>query len=148
MPKGKFELKTMTVIAVAMMVFGPLATATFWSPGTYGLGSGSVSWPSMDARSAGEVVTLGAAEGQANSQETAAEAVQLGRGGQTVTEEPNATAMQLGNGTQVVSQGATTGPVQLSGYYDNMGSYRNVLYPSVMLGGTFSSSGGGGCGCS
>jgi hypothetical protein len=44
------------------------------------------------------------------------------------------------------TQAPASGSVQLSGYFENMGSYTNVYYSSIMLGGTFGASGGGCCG--
>lgn len=128
MQKGQIDVKIVTVIAFAMMVFGPLAAATVWSPGTYGSGYGSVSWPSQTVSANQDVVQLGGTAGQLSSQEQTAATVQLGS-----------------VGSQLSSQAPASGAVQLSGYFENMGSYTNVYYSSIMLGGTFGSSGGSGC---
>lgn len=136
----------MIVIAVAVMVFGPMAAATVWSSGSYGFDSGSVTWETMGVGS--EAVTqLGGTAGQANTLEQTAEMVQLGsNGNQASTQEQNVATVQLGSsGGQASTQASASGILQLSGYYENMGSYTNVYYPSIMLGGTFGGSGGGGC---
>ena len=137
----------MMVIAVVVTVFGPLAAATVWSPGTYGLEHGSVSWPSQTVIANQEVVQLGGTAGQASLQEQTVAAVELeGNGSQLSSQEQTAATVQLGSGSQLSTQAPASGAVQLSGYYENMGSYTNIFYPSIMLGGTFSSSGGsGGC---
>jgi hypothetical protein len=127
--KGQIIVNAMMVIAVAVTVFGSLAAATVWSPGTYGLERGSFSLPSQQVGSNQEVVQLGGTSSQASSQEQAAATVQLGSSSQLSTQAP------------------VSGAVQLSGYFENMGSYTNIFYPSIMLGGTFGSSGGSGCGC-
>ena len=147
MPKGQIDVKVIIVIAFAMMVFGPLAAATVWSPGTYGLGYGSVSWPSQTVSANQDVVQLGGTAGQASLQEQTVAAVQLGNNsGQVTSQEQTVATVQLGSGGQLSSQAPASGSVQLSGYHDNMGSYTNIFYPSIMLGGTFGASGGGGCG--
>lgn len=139
----------MTVIAFAMMVFGPLAAATVWSPGTYGLERGSVSLPSQQVSADQEVVQLGGTASQTSQQKQTTEAVQLGgNGSPSSPEEQTAATVQLGSTSQLSTQAPVSGTVQLSGYFENMGSYTNILYPSLMLGGTFGSSGGSGCGCS
>jgi hypothetical protein len=127
--KGQIIVNAMMVIAVAVTVFGSLAAATVWSPGTYGLERGSFSLPSQQVGSNQEVVQLGGTSSQASSQEQTAATVQLGSSSQLSTQVP------------------VSGAVQLSGYFENMGSYTNIFYPSIMLGGTFGSSGGSGCGC-
>jgi hypothetical protein len=139
----------MIVIAVALMVFGPLAAATVWSSGTYGFDAGSVTWPSKSASAVEGATQLGGTAGQASVQEQTAAMVQLGSsGGQLSSQGQTAATVQLGSsGGQLGSQAPASGAVQLSGYHDNMGSYTNIFYPSIMLGGTFGASGGSGCGC-
>jgi hypothetical protein len=128
LPKGQIKVKTVIAIAFAMMVVGPLASATVWGVGTFGLGSGSVSWSSQDVSANGDVVQLGGSGSQAN------------------LKEPTVAAVHLGNsGGQVSSQTPASGALQLSGYYENMGNYKNIYYSAMMLGGTFSSGGHGGC---
>lgn len=139
----------MMVIAVAVTVFGSLAAATVWSPGTYGLERGSFSLPSQQVSADQEVVQLGGTSGQASSQEQTTEAVQLGgNDSPSGSQQQAAATVQLGSTSQLSTQAPVSGTVQLSGYFENMGSYTNVLYPSLMLGGTFGSSGGscGSCG--
>ncbi len=136
----------MMVIAVAMTVFGPLAAATVWSPAIHGLEHGSVSWPFQDAGAGEGIVQLGGASGQASLQKQTVETVDLGGNGSQLTlQEQTAATVKLGSGSQSSTQAPVAGAVQLSGYHDNMGSYTNIFYPSIMLGGTFGSSGGGGC---
>jgi hypothetical protein len=139
----------MMVIAVAVMISGPLAAATVWSPGSYGLEHGSVSWPFQTVSANQEVVQLGGTTGQASVQEQTVAAMQLGNNSSQVSsQEQTAATVQLGSGGgQLSLQAPASGGVQLSGYYDNMGSYTNIFYPSIMLGGTFSSSGGSGSCC-
>ncbi|GEM_PF-603031 len=150
LPKRHFDLKTIMAIAVAMMVFGPVAAATVWGPGTYGLGYGSVSWSSQDVSANKEVVQLGGYGSQASLKESTVAAMQLGNNSSQVSsQEQTAATVQLGSGgSQLSSQAPASGAVQLSGYHDNMGSYTNIFYPSIMLGGTFGSAGGGGGCCS
>lgn len=146
MSYGQIDVKIMTVIALAMMVFGPMAAATTWSSGSYGFDSGSVTWATTGVSS--EAVTqLGGTAGQASTVGNTASAVGLGNDSSQVSQEETAATVQLGSGVSSVSaQAPASGTVQLSGYYDNMGGYTNIFYPIKMLGGTFSSSGGG-CGC-
>lgn len=110
-----------------MIVFGPSAAGTFWSPGIYGLGYGSVSWSSQDVSTTKEVVQLGGSGSQASPQKTTVEAVQLGNYSNNVS-----------------SQMPTSGSVQLSGFHENMGNYKNIYYRPI-LGGSFGSAGAGGC---
>jgi len=140
----------MIAIAVAVTVFGSLAAATVWSPGVYGLERGSFSLPSQQVGSNQEVVQLGGTSSQASQQEQTTEAVQLGgNGSPSGSQQQTAATVQLGSSSQLSTQAPVSGAVQLSGYHENMGSYTNIFYPSIMLGGTFGSSGGsGGCGCS
>jgi hypothetical protein len=107
----------MMVIAVAVTVFGSLAAATVWSPGTYGSGYGSVSLPSQQVSADREVVQLGGTSGQASSQEQTTEAVQLGSNGSPSGSQQQAAAtVQLGSvGSQLSSQAPASGSVQLSG---------------------------------
>ncbi len=156
----------MTLIALAMMVFGPMAAATVWSSGSYGFESGSVTWPTKEVSVQG-VTKLGGAAGQASVEGQTASAVELGNNSsQMAPEEETVDVAQLGNGSSqaasqegavamvqlgsggssVSAQAPASGTVQLSGYYGNMGSYTNIFYTSKMLGGAFSSSGGG-CAC-
>ncbi len=148
MSKGQIIVNAMIAIAVAVTVFGSLAAATVWSPGVYGLERGSVSLPSQQVGANQEVVQLGGTAGQASQQEQTTEAVQLGgTSSPSSPEEQTAATVQLGSSNQLSTQAPVSGAVQLSGYFENMGSYTNILYPSIMLGGTFGSSGGSGCGC-
>lgn len=145
MPNGQIDVKIITLIALAMMVFGPMAAATTWSSGSYGFDSGSVTWATTGVSS--EAVTqLGGATSQASTVGQTASAVGLGNNS---SQDEAASAVQLGSGSSTSSaQASASGTMQLSGYYDNMGGYTNIFYPIKMLGGTFSSSGGGcGCGC-
>jgi len=167
LPYGQTEVKIITLIALAMMmVFGPVAAATVWSSGSYGLEAGSVTWPTKDVSVQG-VTKLGGASRQASLEDQTASAMGLGNNSiqvisqgdgalfhlgnnssQVASQEETATMVQLGiGGGSVSAQAPASGTVQLSGYYNNMGSYMNIFYPINMLGGTFSSSGGGGCGC-
>jgi hypothetical protein len=163
---GQIYVKIVTLMALAMMVFGPVAAATFWSSGSYGLEAGSVTWPTKEVSVQG-VTKLGGAAGQAGPEDKTTSAVGLGNNSSQVgsQEEMAAAIFQLGNnsiqvaseegavamvqlgsgGSSVSAQAPASGTVQLGGYYDNMGSYTNIFYPIKMLGGTFSSSGGG-CG--
>jgi hypothetical protein len=148
LPNGQIDVKIITLIALAMMVFGPMAAATTWSSGSYGFDSGSVTWATTGV-SSGAVTQLGGATSQASTVGQTASAVGLGNNSIQVSQEETAATVQLGSGSSSSSaQAPASGTVQLSGYFDNMGSYTNVYYPTMMLGGTFSSSGGGcGCGC-
>ncbi|HII07881.1 MAG TPA: hypothetical protein HA349_11390 [Methanotrichaceae archaeon] len=128
MQKRHFNVITILAIAVAVMVFGPVAAGTVWSPGIYGIGYGSVSWPSQDVSTTKEVVQLGGSASQASPQKITVAAVQLGSYSNLVS-----------------SQIPASGSVQLSGYYENMGNYKNILFRPI-LGGNFGSAGGaGGC---
>jgi hypothetical protein len=168
LPYGQTDVKIITLIALAMMVFGPMAAATVWSSGSYGFESGSVTWPTKEVSVQG-VTKLGGAASQASVRDQTASAVELGNNSsqeisqeetvavaqlgndsiQVASQEETAATVQLGSSSSSVSaQAPASGTVQLSGYYDNMGGYTNIFYPIKMLGGTFSSSGGGGCGCS
>lgn len=123
-------------MALAVMVFGPMAAATTWSSGSYGFDSGSVTWATAGVSS--EAVTqLGGTASQASTVEV----------GNNSSQDEAASAVQLGSVSSSSSaQASASGTLQLSGYFDNMGSYTNVYYPTMMLGGTFSNTGGG-CGC-
>jgi hypothetical protein len=147
LPYGQTDVKIMTLIALAMMVFGPMAAATVWSSGSYGFESGSVTWPTKEVSVQG-VTKLGGTAGQASVEDQTASAVELGNNSSHwASEELTVAMVQLGSGGSSMSaQAPASGTVQLGGYYDNMGSYTNIFYTSKMLGGTFSSSGGG-CAC-
>lgn len=138
----------MMAIAIAVTAFGTLASATVWSPGIYGLGHDSVSWPSQQVSSDQEVVQLGGTAGQTSQQEQTGLSAQLGSDGSPSSPQEEAVAaVQLGSSSHLGTKTTASGAVQLSGYFDNMESYTNIFYPSIMLGGTFGNSGGGGCGC-
>lgn len=138
----------MMAIAITVTVFGTLAAATAQSPGVYGLEHGSVSWPSQQVSSDQEIVQLGGNAGQTGLQEQTGSLAQLGSDGSSSSSQEQAVAaVQLGSSSQLGTQKPASGTVQLSGYFDNMESYTNIFYSSIMLGGSFGSSGGGGCGC-
>lgn len=145
MSYGQINVKIVTLIALCMMVFGPMAAATTWSSGSYGFDSGSVTWATTGV-SSGTVTQLGGAADQASTVGQTTSAVGLGNNS---SQEETAAAVQLGSVSSSSSaQASASGTVQLSGYFDNMGSYTNIYYPSMMLSGSFSSNGGScGCGC-
>lgn len=138
---GQINVKIVTLMAFAMMVFGPMAAATTWSSGSYGFDSGSVTWATTGV-SSGAVTQLGGAADQASM-------VGLGNNSsQAISQGETVATVLLGNGSSSSSaQASASGTLQLSGYFDNMGGYTNVYYPSMMLSGSFSSNGGGGCSC-
>lgn len=137
----------MILVAVALMVFGPLAAATIWSSGSYGFETGSVMWQAKNGNTVEGVTQLGGSAGQASVQEQTSEIVQLGGTfSQASSQGQTAAVVQLGSsGGQASSQATATGGLQLSGYFENMGSYTNIYYPSTMLSGSFGSAGSGGC---
>lgn len=166
MPKGQIIVNTIIVIAVAVTLFGSLAAATVWSSGSYGLEAGSVTWPTKEVSSQ-DVTKLGGAAGQASLEDQTVSAMGLGNNSsQVISQEETAAMLPLGNnssqvasqeetsamvqlgsgGSSLSAQAPASGTVQLSGYYDNMEGYTNIFYPIKMLGGTFSSTGGGSCG--
>jgi len=120
------HLKASLVVAAALVLAlsGPLASATLWSSGIYGLGYGSFSSASMSVRSEDGVVKLGS------------------YGIPTTPQVSKVPAVQLGSyGIQDVKAPETPGALQLSGYFQNRGSYTNMYFTPI-LGGTFGGSGG------
>ena len=122
----------MMAAALVLVVVGPMASAIVLNAGIYSLGYGSVSWPSEEAGTGEGIIQLSKSFGNYDS--IASSPV------------PTVAVVQLGNWTNATgaSQALFPGAVQLSGYYGNMGNYRNIYLPP-MVGTGFG--GGGCCGC-
>ncbi|OPX82065.1 MAG: hypothetical protein A4E50_00579 [Methanosaeta sp. PtaB.Bin087] len=126
MSEGHFKASMVMATALFLALSGPLASSTLWSSGIYGLGYGSVSWPSMKAGTGEEIV-------------------QLGSYGIPTARASTVPVVQIGNYTvENVTTAETSGSVQLSGYYQNMGSFTNIYFRPI-LGGSFGSGGSSGC---
>lgn len=132
MSKGHFKASTMMAAALVLVVVGPMASAIVLNAGIYSLGYGSVSWPSKEAGAGEGIIQLSKSFGNYDSIASS-----------TV---PTVSVVQLGNYSLNASQALSSGAVQLSGYYGNMGNYRNIFF-RPMLGSGVGSGGGGCCGC-
>jgi hypothetical protein len=133
-------------MAFAIILFAEAAGATTWSPATYSLGVGAFSPTSQETGSDKNFVQLSGYGLLGSRTVPTPPAAQQGSGGEVVSTS-SAAPVQLGSVGLASLQPAASGTLQLSGYHGNMGGYTNIFYPSFMLGGSFGSAGGGGCGC-